>query len=148
DYNFNTDFQFNFSDGSIQIANAGAAPTGGDLGAGTLNVAGAVGAATYVSTSGSRAVNTGMAADTLAAATSSTFESNNTASGAFTVTIAAPVYDGERRRICFKNATGTITWTVTSPATATVGLPTNMSAAQCIEMVYNSVAGIPTHSAA
>lgn len=95
-----------------------------------------------------RAVNIGTVSDTLAASTASTFESANTASSAFTVTIAAPTVDGERRRICFKNATGTITWTPTAPATATNGLPTSMAAGQCVEMVYNSAAGSPTNSAA
>lgn len=95
-----------------------------------------------------RNVNIGTVSDTLAAGVASTFESANTAASAFTVTIAAPIEDGERRRICFKNATGTITWTVTAPATATNGLPTTMAAGQCVEMVYNSTAGSPTNSAA
>ena len=101
----------------------------------------------YISVAG-RAVNTGASSDTLAASKAATYESNNTGSGAFTVTIAAPVSDGERRRICFKNLTGTITWTVTAPATATAGLPTTIAAGQCAEMIYNSVAGSPTNSAA
>jgi hypothetical protein len=95
-----------------------------------------------------RAVNIGTTSDTLAASKATTFESANTGSGAFTVTLAAPVADGERRRICFKNVTGTITWTVTSPATATSGFPTTIAAGQCLEMIYNSIAGSPTNSAA
>jgi hypothetical protein len=95
-----------------------------------------------------RAVLIGTTSDTLPASITTTFESNNTGSGAFTVTLAAPTGDGEHRRICFNNLTGTITWTVTGPATATSGLPTTMAADSCIEMVYNSVAGTPTNSAA
>jgi len=95
-----------------------------------------------------RNINTGTVSDTLAAGVASTFESANTAAGAFTITIAAPIEDGERRRICFKNATGVITWTVTAPATATDGLPTTVSAGGCVEMIYNSVAGTPPNSAA
>jgi hypothetical protein len=41
-----------------------------------------------------------------------------------------------------------ITWAVTSPATAVAGLPTTVTAGQAIEIVYNSVAGTPTNSAA
>ncbi len=95
-----------------------------------------------------RVVNIGTTADTLAAGIATTWESANTASGAFTVTIAAPTADGEMRRICFANATGTITWTVTAPATATVGLPATMAAGQCVGIIYNAVAAIPANSAA
>jgi hypothetical protein len=99
-----------------------------------------------------RAVNTGTTSDTLAAQIQTTYESANTASGAFTVTLAAPNADGEWRRICFKNLTGTITWTVTAPATATSGFPTTMGPSSaggpCFAMVYNSVSGTPTNAPA
>lgn len=95
-----------------------------------------------------RAYNTGTTSDTIAAGIASTYESANTASSAFTATLAAPQGDGERRRVCFKNTTGTITWAVTTPATATAGLPTTVTGGQCVEMVYNSVAGTPTNSPA
>jgi hypothetical protein len=98
--------------------------------------------------SGGRAFNTGTASDTMAAGVMSTYESANTAAGAFTVTIAAPTADGERRRICFKNTTGVITWTVTSPATATANLPTTLTGASCLEMVFNLTAGTPTNAPA
>lgn len=102
----------------------------------------------YVANSGGRAVNTGTTADTLAAGIASTYESANTGSGAFTVTLAAPAQDGERRRICFKNLTGTITWTATSPATATAGFPTTIAAGTCFEMTYNAVSATPTNAPA
>lgn len=90
-----------------------------------------------------RAVNTGFSSDTIAAGVASTYESANTSSGAFTVTLAAPIGDGERRRICFKNAIGAITWSFTSPATAVTGAPTTLAAGGCVELVYQSVFGAP-----
>jgi hypothetical protein len=103
-------------------------------------------------TSAMRAVNTGTTSDTLATKLQTVYESANTASGAFTVTLAAPQSDGERRRICFKNLTGTITWTVTTPATATSGFPTTLGPASgngpCFEMVYNAVSGTPANAPA
>jgi hypothetical protein len=102
----------------------------------------------YGAIASGRAYNTGTASDTIAAGISTTFESANTGSGAFTATFAAPTGDGERRRVCFKNTTGTITWSVTAPATATNGLPTTITAGNCIEVVYNSAAGTPANSPA
>jgi hypothetical protein len=95
-----------------------------------------------------RAVNIGTASDTVAAGIAATYESANTAAGAFTITLAAPTQNGERRRVCFKNATGAITWSVTAPATATDGLPATMLAGDCTELVYNSVSGTPTNAPA
>lgn len=63
------------------------------------------------------------------------------------MTLAAPTGDGERRRICFGAAT-TATWAVTAPATATDSLPTTIITGQCVEVVYNSVAGTPANSTA
>src|SRR6185437_68830 len=100
----------------------------------------------FVVTTG-RAINTGTTSDTIGAF-ATTYESSNTASGAFTVVMGAPTGDGDRRRICFKNLTGTITWTQTAPANAIVGVPSTMAAGSCIELIYNSVAGSPTNSAA
>jgi hypothetical protein len=67
---------------------------------------------------------------------------------AATITLAAPSKDGERRRICFGGSVTTITWAVTSPATAVIGMPTTVISGQCIEAIYNSVAGTPTNSPA
>lgn len=99
-------------------------------------------------TAAGRAYNTGTASDTIAAGIASTYESANTAAGAFTVTFAAPKGDGEKREICFANTTGVITWAVTTPATATIGLPTTLTGGGCVSVVYNSVAGTPTNSPA
>lgn len=96
----------------------------------------------------SRSVNTGTAADTLAAGKAVTYESANTVAGAFTLTFAAPVYDGERRRVCFKNLTGVVSYSVIAPATATVGLPVGFAAGQCAEYIYNSTSGAPTNAPA
>lgn len=38
----------------------------------------------------------------------------------------------------FANATGTITYTPTSPATSTTGLPTSVAANTAIRMIYNT----------
>lgn len=97
--------------------------------------------------SGGRNVLVGTAADTIIAGKSTTFENANTAAGAFTLTFAAPSADGETRAICFRNSTGTITYTPTTPATAIIG-PTTVAAGGCIKFVYNSTAGTPTNSAA
>jgi hypothetical protein len=102
----------------------------------------------YVANSGGRAVNTGTSSDTLAAGVATTYESANTSSGAFTVTIAAPTQDGERRRICFKNQTGTITWTPAAPATAVAGFPTTLAPGVIFEMVYNAASGTPANAPA
>ena len=102
----------------------------------------------YNAIASGRAYNTGTTSDTIAAGIATTFESANTASGAFAVTFAAPTGDGERRRICFKNTTGTITWNVTTPATATNGFPATITAGNCVEAVYNSAAGTPANSPA
>lgn len=104
--------------------------------------------ASPITPSTGRAVNTGTTADTAAAGIASIYESANTAAGPFTVTLAAPTRDGERRRVCFKNATGTVTWTVTSPATAVAGIPITFIAGQCTEMVYNSASGTPANAPA
>ncbi|MFA5170433.1 MAG: hypothetical protein WC426_02625 [Sulfuriferula sp.] len=119
-----------------------------DNGITKLQVAGSVMSTSGVTASVGRAVKSGAAADTIAANIASTVESANTASGAFAITLAAPAVDGERRRVCFKNTTGTITWSVTAPATATFGLPATVQAGQCVEIIYNSAAGVPTNSAA
>lgn len=111
-------------------------------------IAGTLAAGNRITSSGARAVNTGTTADTVAASKASTYESANTAAGAFTLTFAAPSVDGERRRVCFKNATGTITYAVTAPATATAGLPTTLTAGGCMEVIYNSVSGTPTNAPA
>lgn len=135
-------------DGNVVIG------TGADDGSNKLQINGSVKSTSALTipglkvSSAGRAVNIGTTADTLAASKYTTFESANTASSAFTVTIAAPTSDGEIRRICFKNITGTITWTVTAPATATNGLPATMTAGQCTAMIYNQTAGTPTNSAA
>ena len=102
----------------------------------------------YKGTSASgRAVNTtvALASVTIAAGTSTTFLA--TPATAITITLAAPAQDGEYRRIVFGAAT-TVTWAVTAPATATIGLPTVFSANSSIVIVYNAVAGTPTNSAA
>jgi hypothetical protein len=100
------------------------------------------------SDSADNAVNTGTTSDTLAAGKVSTYESNNTASAAFTLTLAAPAADQEVRRVCFKNATGTITYAVTSPATAASGLATTLTAGACIAMKYNATSGVPANAPA
>ena len=116
-----------------------------------LNVTGAVSATTSVTAKSNitlatgRSYNTGTTTDTIAAGIASTYESNNSAT--ITLTLAAPSGDGELRRVCLKNAS-TVTWAVTSPATAVVGLPTVFIAGQCVEAVYNSAAGTPTNSPA
>jgi hypothetical protein len=66
---------------------------------------------------------------------------------AITVTLAAPLGDGERRRIVFGAAT-TVTWAVTAPATTTTALKTSFAAGESIELVYNSTAGTPANSTA
>jgi hypothetical protein len=101
----------------------------------------------FTEVSNGRAVNTGTASDTIAANIASTYESANTGSGAFTLTFAAPIGDGERRRVCFHNLTGTITYTPTSPATAIIG-PATIAANTCQEWVYNSASGTPTNAPA
>jgi len=95
--------------------------------------------------SAGRAVNTGTTSDTIAAGIASTYESANSATT--TLTFAAPTGDGERRRVCLKNAS-TVTWAVTTPATAVAGLPTAFIAGQCVEAVYSSTSGTPTNAAA
>lgn len=69
-----------------------------------------------------------------------------TPAAAITTTLAAPSGDGERRRVCFGSAT-TVTWAYTAPATAGA-IKTAFAAGECVELVYNSVAGTPTNSAA
>jgi hypothetical protein len=129
----------------------GTGPTFGTAGS-ILTTAGSGAAPSWVAPnvtpSALRAVNVGTAADTVAANIATTYESANTGAGAFTVTFAAPAVDGEHRRVCFKNATGAITWAVTSPATATSGLPTTLLAGQCTEAVYNSASGTPANAPA
>lgn len=122
-----------------QIASTGVAVTG------TLSSTGVLTSAARVTSSGARAVNTGTTSDTIAAGKAATFESTNSAT--ITLTLAAPTGDGERRRVCFNSAT-TVTWAVTSPATATAGLPTALAAGACVETVYNSASGTPTNAAA
>ena len=122
--------------------------TSTDDGINALQVAGGFKAGARSTLATARAVGSGSATVTLGANIASTAVPANTASGAFTVTLAAPSGDGERRRVCFANATGTITWAVTTPATATAGLPATVPAGGCVEMVYNSVAGSPSNSAA
>lgn len=102
-------------------------------------------AQSYNTTFGGRAFNTGTTADTIAAGKASTYESANSVTT--TITYAAPIGDGEVRKVCFKNAT-TVTWAVTAPATAQVGLPTTITAGACVSAIYNAVAGSPTGSAA
>ena len=124
--------------------------------AGTIDIgistAGAVTIPTSVSTqynltlSQGRVVNTTASASTITISAGVTSTYIATPGAAITVTLAAPVADGERRRIVFAGAT-TVTWAVTSPATA-VAAPTVMAAGTAIELVYNSVAGTPANSAA
>ena len=120
----------------------------GVLGVGTGaqgSVSGTIVAAAQRTSSAGRAVNTGTTSDTIAAGISSTYESANSATT--TLTFAAPTSDGERRRVCLKNA-ATVTWAVTSPATAVAGLPTTFAAGQCVEAVYNSASGTPANAPA
>jgi hypothetical protein len=101
---------------------------------------------TLLTGAGARAVDNtaALAAVTIAASRQSTYLA--TPGAAITVTLAAPTGDGERRRIIFGAAT-TVTWAVTAPATATA-IKTSFLAGESIEVVYNSVAGTPTNSAA
>lgn len=101
---------------------------------------------TRTTTAAARAVNTtaALAAVTIAASINSTYLA--TPAAAITVTVAAPVGDGERRRIVFGAAT-TVTWVPTAPATSVLA-QTAFIAGEAIELVYNSVAGTPTNSAA
>ena len=112
-----------------------------------LAVAGAVTSAGKVTVPSARAVNTSsaLATVTISAGIASTYI--DLPAAAITVTLAAPAGDGERRRVCFGAAT-TVTWSVTAPATTSDSLPTAIIASQCVEMIYNSVAGTPTNSAA
>jgi hypothetical protein len=106
-------------------------------------------AANQVAIATGRAVNTTATASaaTLAAGIASMYIATPSAT-AITITLAAPTADGERRRIVFGGPVTTITWTPTTPATAVLGLPTTVIAGQAVEIVYNSVAGTPTNSAA
>jgi hypothetical protein len=110
-----------------------------------LDVRGAVSSYGLVINASARAVNNATTSDTIAAGIASTYESTNSAT--ITLTFAAPTIDGERRRVCLKNAS-TVTWAVTSPATAVAGLPTTFLAGQCVEAIYNSASGTPTNSPA
>ena len=110
-----------------------------------LDVRGAISSYGKVTNAAGRAVNTGTTSDTIAASIASTYESANSATT--TLTFAAPTGDGERRRICLKNA-ATVTWAVTSPATAVAGLPTTFIAGQCVEAIYNSASGTPANAPA
>lgn len=127
------------------------APTNGLIVQGTVGVGTTSPSATlsvngsYATHSTGRAYNTGTTTDTIAAGKATTYESTNSAT--ITLTFAAPAGDGERRRVCF-NAISTVTWAVTSPATAVAGLPTSVIAGQCIEAVYNSASGTPTNAPA
>ncbi|MFI3198160.1 MAG: right-handed parallel beta-helix repeat-containing protein [Methylococcaceae bacterium] len=94
-----------------------------------------------------RAVNNGTTSIAIPAGIASSYV-NNLAGAGVTITLAAPLYDGERRRICFGGVSTGITWAVTSPATAVVNLPTTVANQQCIEIIYNSIAGAPTNSPA
>ena len=116
---------------------------GGGLNANGYNVSGSH----YQTHYSGRVVDTGTTAITIAASKATTYLGGISASGV-TITLAAPSTDGERRRIVFANASTGITGAVTSPATTTAGLPTTVTAGQAIEIVYNSVAGTPTNSAA
>jgi hypothetical protein len=114
---------------------------------GALSVLASVSSASNITIAGGRAVNTTSSASTatVAAGIASTYIA--TPGTTITVTLAAPTADGERRRIVFGAAT-TVTWAVTSPATAVAGLPTVYAANTHVEVVYNAVAGTPTNSAA
>ena len=70
-----------------------------------------------------------------------------TPASTITVTLAAPTGDGETRRIVFGAAT-TVTWAVTSPATAAVIPKTSFAKGESIELIYNAVAGSPTNAPA
>jgi hypothetical protein len=99
------------------------------------------------SNSGGRFVNTGTTAIAIPVKSATNYLSSISATGV-TITLAAPVVDGERRRIVFGAASTGITWAFTAPATAQIGLPTTVVAGQVVEIVYNSVAGTPANSAA
>ena len=94
-----------------------------------------------------RVVNTtaSVAAVTIASSVITTVITSPAA--AITVTLAAPLYDGERRRIVFGGAT-TVTWAVTAPATAVTALETAYVSGQSLEIIYNAVAGSPANSVA
>jgi hypothetical protein len=142
--------------GSGNVATAGTPQTynnTGQLTAVQMNANNQIVSRGWSTSSGSRTVWGGAqstTAITIAAASvggTTTYISNNAASGV-TVTLAAPTGDGERRRIVFANASTGITWAFTASATAQAGLPTTVVIGQVVEMVYNSVAGTPTNSAA
>lgn len=113
-----------------------------------ISSAGDIGIKNFNALATGRAVNTtaSVATITIAAGIATTYIA--TPASTITVTLAAPQRDGERRRIFFGAGT-TVTWAVTSPATAVVAqLPTVFAAGTSIEVFYNSVAGTPTNSAA
>lgn len=65
------------------------------------------------------------------------FESN-TAAAAFAVTLPAPT-DNDRLTLVFKNATGTLSFTATAPATNVTRLPTAaLAASQPLTLIYNA----------
>lgn len=64
------------------------------------------------------------------------------------ITLAAPLGDGEIRRVVFTGA-GSVTWTVTAPATTiSAQAPTTVTAGQEVKFIYQSVAGSPANAPA
>jgi lysophospholipase L1-like esterase len=109
-----------------------------NLSGGSWSVWRAMGGSAIVATNRRIAAGTGsVTATTIQPGIQYTYITDNTAAAAYTVTLPVPT-DGMLLTLVFANATGAITYTVTNPATATIGLTTPAAANVPIKMVYHT----------